>query len=248
MVKSASLAAGVAELEQTEQTEVYALLGQRETGKVMDLFLIRHAQSQNNARPAPQRVADPGITQIGSRQAERLAPAIEDLGLTHIFTSPFLRTLQTAAVLQQRTSLTPQVKTELHEVGGCYHGHLPEQKTGAPGMNCEQINEAFPDFEIVSDIHSTGWWGSKPFEDSAMASVRAGELLCWTQEKFGHTDERIAFVTHADIKELILEQVHNGPLPCAFNTAVTEVQIATDAWRLVEHNCVAHLPLELHTT
>ena len=115
-------------------------------------------------------------------------------------------------------------------------------------MNCEQINEAFPDFEIVSDIHSTGWWGSKPFEDSAMASVRAGELLCWTQEKFGHTDERIAFVTHADIKELILEQVHNGPLPCAFNTAVTEVQIATDAWRLVEHNCVAHLPLELHTT
>ena len=213
----------------------------------MDLFLIRHAQSENNARPPAERIADPGITSLGSQQAACLAPAIGELDLLRICTSPFLRTLQTAAALQQATSLIPQVKTELHEVGGCYHGHLPEQKRGAPGMNREQLREAFPSFEITSQIDSAGWWASQPFEETNDARRRAAELLQWVQEQFGHTDERIAFVTHADIKQLMLEQVHHSPLPFAWNTAVTELHMATSNWRLVEHNRVEHLVPEFHT-
>ena len=36
----------------------------------MELYLIRHAQSQNNALPEEQRVEDPGLTELGNQQAD----------------------------------------------------------------------------------------------------------------------------------------------------------------------------------
>ena len=53
----------------------------------MQLYLIRHAESENNARPEHDRVEDPSITTLGRRQAElmqslsrttQLAPAQVD--------------------------------------------------------------------------------------------------------------------------------------------------------------------------
>jgi 2,3-bisphosphoglycerate-dependent phosphoglycerate mutase len=39
----------------------------------MQLYLIRHAESTNNAKPPRQRVEDPPITELGESQATHLA-------------------------------------------------------------------------------------------------------------------------------------------------------------------------------
>ena len=41
----------------------------------MRLYLIRHAQSENNARPEHERVEDPGLTELGARQIDHLVAA-----------------------------------------------------------------------------------------------------------------------------------------------------------------------------
>ena len=39
----------------------------------MRLFLIRHAQSENNAKPDHLRIEDPGLTELGQRPTLDLA-------------------------------------------------------------------------------------------------------------------------------------------------------------------------------
>ena len=101
-------------------------------GRPMELYLIRHAQSENNAQPEEQRVEDPALTAMGRRQAGLLADWITSLNLTRLITSPFLRTLETTEAIRQATRLTPEVRVQLHEQGGCYRGYGPDGREGRP--------------------------------------------------------------------------------------------------------------------
>lgn len=213
----------------------------------MELYLIRHAQSQNNALPEHQRVEDPGITELGRQQAKHLAERVAQLGLTRLITSPFRRTLETTMPIHEATSLVPEVRVELHEQGGCYSGHMLEDVTGRPGMNRSEIERAFPGFVVSTGIDGQGWWESKPHEDRESARRRAGKLLQRTLHEFGDSNERVAFVMHADIKLLFLEHFHDDPLAVPCNTSVTTIRITSRECRLDDYNCVRHLPSELVT-
>ena len=212
----------------------------------MQLFLIRHAQSQNNALPEAQRVEDPPITEIGHQQAERLAAVLPELELTHLITSPFRRTLQTTEHLRQATNLVPHVRPELHELGGCMRGPSVAEMVGAPGMNREEILAEFIDYQVCESIDGSGWWGGKPYELLAEAQLRAEKLLTRTREEFGETDARVAYVMHADFKRIFLEQfsiVRQTP----WNASLTHVSITPDEVRVEDYNNIDHLPAELHT-
>jgi 2,3-bisphosphoglycerate-dependent phosphoglycerate mutase len=213
----------------------------------MHLFLIRHAQSQNNALPEELRVEDPGLTTLGQEQARRLGGWILDLGLTRIITSPFRRSLQTAAALQRTTALAPEVRTALHEIGGCYSGHPGTTIVGRPGMTRIQIEGEFPGFRVSPEIDGQGWWGCKPRETEVEAIVRAERLLKQTIDEFARTGERIALVMHADFKVALLRQFHFAPLATPYNTSVTAVAVEASVPRVIDYNSVRHLPAELVT-
>ena len=213
----------------------------------MQLYLIRHAESQNNALPESERVEDPGITELGYRQARHLAERIGGLGLTKLFTSPFLRTLQTTRPIFEATRLTPDVRVALHEEGGCYSGHTPENMAGRPGMSRSDIEREFPGYVISADMDDRGWWTSPLHESHELASRRAAQLFQHTVDEFSGTDEQVAFVMHADIKLLFLQQFHPERLELPSNTSVTAIQITAGDCRLVDYTCVRHLPGELIT-
>ncbi len=212
----------------------------------MQLFLIRHAQSQNNAQPEHLRVEDPPITEIGHQQAERLAEVLPALELTHLVTSPFRRTLETTEHLRRAVGLNPEVRTELHEVGGCMRGPSVAEMVGAPGMNREEIVAEFTDYRVGDEIGETGWWGGKPYESYELASIRAKNLLSRTLREYAATDARVAYVMHADFKSIFLQQFCDVPT-VPWNTSLTQVTIAGDDLRLIDFNNVAHLPEELLT-
>jgi 2,3-bisphosphoglycerate-dependent phosphoglycerate mutase len=213
----------------------------------MRLYLIRHAQSQNNALPESQRVDDPGITELGRRQAKHLAERIGELGLTKLFTSPFRRTLQTTSSIYAATRLTPNVRLALHEQGGCYSGHTPENMAGRPGMSRSEIEREFPGYAVSDDIDDRGWWTSDLYESQESAERRAMDLFQRTLDEFSGSDERVAYVMHADIKLLFLEQFHFERLDVPANTSVTAIRITAGECRLEDYDCVRHLPEELVT-
>jgi 2,3-bisphosphoglycerate-dependent phosphoglycerate mutase len=213
----------------------------------MRLYLIRHAESQNNALPESQRVEDPGITELGYRQARHLAERVGGLGLTKLFTSPFLRTLQTTSPIYEATRLTPNVRVALHEEGGCYSGYTPENMAGRPGMGRSDIEREFPGFIVSAELGDGGWWTSALHESHELAGRRAAQLFQRTVDEFSDTDEHVAFVMHADIKMLFLQQFHSEPLDLPSNTSITAIQLSAGDCRLVDYNCVRHLPDDLVT-
>jgi 2,3-bisphosphoglycerate-dependent phosphoglycerate mutase len=213
----------------------------------MKLFLIRHAQSQNNARPESERVEDPVLTEIGHEQARRLSEWLPSLGLTRLFTSPFRRTLETTVRIHHATGLVPEVITDLHEQGGCYAGHTIGSMIGRPGMTGAEIEKEFPGFRIAEDIDAEGWWKCKPYERFEPASQRAWALLQWTQKQFAHTEERVAYVSHGDLKMRFLEHFHPQTLTIPDNTSVTTIRVTPDSIQLTDYNRTEHLPADLVT-
>ena len=213
----------------------------------MDLYLIRHAQSLNNARPEELRVEDPPLSDLGREQASRLMQRVAELELTQILVSPFLRTLQTAEFLRQAIGLDPRVWVLLHECGGCVQGPSPSVMVGRPGLTRSAIQAEFPHCEIDAGIDERGWWQSQPYETREQATVRAGKLLDETLRRFAGTTERVAYVMHADIEMLLLECLPS-PVPAVpFNTSVTRLSLTPAGARVEEYNDVQHLPQELRT-
>lgn len=213
-----------------------------------ELYLIRHAQSLNNALPEEERVEDPPLTHMGHEQARRLAAVLPALRLTKVFTSPFLRTLQTTEHLRQATGLVPHVRIELHELGGCVSGNSLVGHTGRPGLTRSQILAEYAGYEVAVDIDGDGWWRSQPYETFELALLRARTLLERTIADYAATDARIAYVMHADIKRIFLDLIHREPVSFPYNASISQLTITPGGARLVDYNNVAHLDEELRTS
>ena len=213
----------------------------------MELYLIRHAQSWNNARPQVERIHDPCITELGHRQAKLLADAMKRWGLTHLVTSPFLRALETTSYIHASTGLTPKVQVDLHEQGGCMSGPTPAVMVGQPGMNHTEIESRFPGYEISEEIGPHGWWKRRPYESEELVRERASNLLERTRQEFGRTEARVAFVMHADFIRTFLHQLEWSDLGPPFNTSVTRIVLDPHTTAIKDYNCVDHLPTEAHS-
>jgi len=211
----------------------------------MELYLIRHAQSLNNAGPEQERVEDPPLTDLGHQQAVHLARWIPSLKLTRLITSPFLRTLQTTEHIHPPAALKPQVWRQLHEHGGCVAGPSPDVMVGRPGMTRAEIESRFPAFDVGAEIDGDGWWKSRPYETLDEACHRAAKLLARTRDELAGTDERVGYVTHGGFTPLLIECFHPVPLEVPRNTSVTKIDVTPDTTRLNYYDRVEHLPAHL---
>ena len=66
------------------------------------VFLVRHAEKTTEK-------TDPGLTEAGQARAEALADRLEDEGITHIHSSDYIRTRDTAAPLAARLGLDVEI-------------------------------------------------------------------------------------------------------------------------------------------
>ena len=219
----------------------------------MELYLIRHGQSANNAMPEKDRLEDPPLTDVGHRQAAHLAEWIQSKQLTQLITSPFQRTLQTTEHVRVATELSPQIWTDLHEQGGCVSGGDFASFEGRPGMTGRQIAAKFPQYELPDDIDQHGWWKSKDYETASEAQDRARRVSRRTIDEFAHTSHRVAYVLHGTFMRMLVAALLSVPgseddwLGEACNSAVTKIDVV-DGWtRLDFYNARSHLPAPLVT-
>lgn len=219
----------------------------------MRLFLIRHAQSENNALPEQLRVEDPALTPLGHRQAQALAVWLSTSPVHVLVASPFRRALETVEYLRRELVVVPQVWTDLHEQGGCYAGHDPRYYQGRPGMNRQEILSNFPDYDVEAAIGDRGWWDSRPYESELQATQRARRVWDRILETYSRLDIEVGLVMHADFKRLLLQELFcdrerppsgwNG----IYNTAVTALKVDNSTVTLEHFNSVKHLEQDLHT-
>ena len=220
----------------------------------MQLFLVRHGESANNARDESQRVCDPGLTELGAEQVEYLGPWSAAVSPDILITSPFLRALKTMVPIQCATGLDPRVWRDLHEVGGCVSGYPAIGHVGEAGLTAEEIIEQFPGCDVEGLIGESGWWGGKPHEGAADIAVRVQRIVARTLTEFGETDLKVIFVMHADFKRELLHgfctehsfsRSDYGPL---HNAGVTELTLTGTTSRLDSYNNIGHLPYGLKSS
>jgi probable phosphoglycerate mutase len=82
------------------------------------LILVRHGLPHRTSGPGdeePPSSADPGLTELGRRQAARVAEVLRDLPIAALCVSPLRRARETAAPLAAALGLRPEVLPGLAE-------------------------------------------------------------------------------------------------------------------------------------
>ncbi|GAB4542035.1 MAG: histidine phosphatase family protein [Anaerolineae bacterium] len=241
----------------------------------MQLYIIRHAQSTNNALGDPRdRDRDPMLTEIGERQADILAHHLgngielvppsstthagqgQAYQFTHLYCSPMWRSLQTAAPLGRALGLTPEVWVDIHEQGGIYLDHGDGRGlVGYSGTTRQEIQARFPQFVLPEDITEQGWW-NKGYEDwpaCHQRAVRVAEKLRQRARCAPNGHERVAIVSHGGFIDALLKALFNQSEDRAvfyyhYNTAISRIDFHQDGYLAVRYlNRVDHLPPGLVT-
>jgi 2,3-bisphosphoglycerate-dependent phosphoglycerate mutase len=207
----------------------------------MQLYLIRHGQSTNNALMEDQllRVADPELTDVGKKQAELLAQYLasesnrDELArhpmeaverqqhhpyqLDHLYCSAMHRALQTAAPLSKALRVKTEVWIDIHEHGGIY---LKKDgvTTGYGGRFRSQIMDEFPDYILPETVTEEGWWTPAVGEEDLAAAqgraIRVAAALKLRATNAETANERVALITHGTFMDALLKAMFNN-LPSA---------------------------------
>ncbi|TWT76567.1 phosphoglycerate mutase [Planctomycetes bacterium CA13] len=222
----------------------------------MQLYLIRHAESANNAKPIFERIEDPPITARGRLQSQHLADWTKSLKIDALITSPFLRSLQTTRHIVDRVPQKVHIWHNVFERGGCFRGYRPDQTEGGIGLGPAGIRKEASSSEddcIVDEtILDSGWWGGKDRETNEEAITRAREVVHRFIETFRDSGKIVVAVIHADFKRCLLDQMlsettHVGSLGPMVNTGITKVRYNGNRWQLHSLNSISHLPARLIT-
>ncbi len=222
----------------------------------MQLYLIRHAESENNAKPPHDRIEDPPITAVGRLQAAHLAAWVATLKIDTLITSPVLRALQTTRHISDATSQHVHVWANVFEEGGIYPGYGPQATRGGRGLTrSDVIRHVAPDpssCTLDETIIESGWWGGRDRETAAEAARRAIAVSQRLIDAFGPSGRVVVAVIHADFKRKLLSHMIDAPIdPRSFgalrNTGITKLNYDGQSWQLDWFNSVSHLPAKLIT-
>jgi len=254
----------------------------------MRVYLIRHGQSAGNAnyldnvgdpsRGPEHHKPDPELTDVGHQQAKLLGEHLSHpegepvrypwlreeeripvgFGITHVYCSLMLRSIQTAQYVAESCGLPLVAHTDLFEKDGLCDYDQDGNLVGIPGLSKDYIAERFPDLQLPEDMNPDGWH-DRPFETDDMFLERIKGLMPSFEERHGGTDDCIALVTHGDTMDQIVNEltgaarhsVHYGSHWCAnwvfLNTSVTRIDYVGGTRAIVYTNQTQHLPSELIT-
>jgi len=193
------------------------------------LYLIRHAQSENNAiwdgsgDHQPGRKVDPEITAAGHRQAEVLsthlahpqaeprqhpfqAATLPHFGLTHVYCSLMTRSILTAEHIASACELKLQALPDIFEKHGMYDVDEQGNLQGQAGPGREYFNERFPRLELPDDFNDAGWW-NRPVEDETSFLQRMKNVVAAVRQRLHGSDDHVAMVVHGDFIDQFVNEL-----------------------------------------
>lgn len=168
---------------------------------MLNIYLARHGQDEDNAAGILNGRRNQPLTAIGTQQAQTVATKIMEAGLHFdtIYTSPLLRTTQTAEIIAQAIGGPNPVALPglIERDFGCMSGKLQSSIT----------ETCAPDILITDTIvYFLNPEGAETFPDLL---ARAGQLLQEVQAR--HPDGSILLVTHGDFGKMIYAQYYHLP-------------------------------------
>jgi len=124
------------------------------------VYVLRHAQP--SAGDMPNR--DRPLTDFGHAQAEALVPYLSTLQFTAVYTSPFVRAVQTIRPFCQASGISAIEREDLRESGA--DELLPQVRERMVGA-VQSIVDAHPGDRVLVCTHGGNIWGLISHFDSS---------------------------------------------------------------------------------
>ena len=225
----------------------------------MEFYLIRHGQSTNNRGDA--RVSDPHLTELGKEQADKVGKALVALGITRLYCSAMLRTVQTANIISAHTNLEPHVYVGIHEWGGLWEDRGDAGVVQHTGLTRSQLREICPNIVLPDAVTDRGWWfrrideceSAPRFDDNQMhqlAHDNARAFIAHLDKWHSGDGERVAAVSHGGFGSTLIG-TFLGLQPDAdhdrfphHNTAITKICRTPERTQSIFQNRIHHLLVE----
>ena len=197
------------------------------------IIFVRHGVTELNDRGVIQGAAKTPLTDFGRRQAMAAAKALEAFNPIALYSSPYVRAMQTAEIIGEHLKLPVIESTRLREQG----------LSGWEGQVWKDIAAADPQIALRRD--SEGWWFCPPGGEPRLR-VRHRMLAFIGEMVERHTEETVVAVTHAGalyflvhalIDKVPIGRTHIRTVNCGFSV----VEADSERTRLVSLNEIAHL-------
>lgn len=200
----------------------------------MKLYLIRHAESANNAAVTNngdviERFPDPEITEQGHQQAQLLAqhlaqvsaenqqhPHLADgaepkrFGFTHLYCSLMTRSILTAQYIAEACGLSVVAHPDIFEQGGIYEHGDDGSRAGLPGPSQGYFRERFPTLQLPDWVGDEGWY-NRPPETEAVFVVRMKAVVDDIKRRHSHSEDCVAMVVHGDFIDQFVNEITGMP-------------------------------------
>lgn len=194
------------------------------------IWFIRHAQSEWNAFRRIQGQANPGLSELGERQAAALAPRLAGVPFDILYASDLKRTVRTAQLALPGQDLTLDVRLrELH--AGALEGRIVTEMTPAETDIYRALAEG--------DQYVRAEGGESYLDLDA-------RLRSWLADV--PTGARVACITHGGVvRTAVRMALGYGPddtKSARFefsNTGITELHLQGRRWSVQRVNDHAHL-------
>ncbi len=224
----------------------------------MRFVLIRHGQSTNNALWAETgddigREVDTRLTALGEAQAAALAAYATSPGLpwgmTHLYASPMVRAVQTAAPLADALDLPLTLSQDLFEVGGPYDRlDGTGEQTAHPGSGSGVIAALSDRVNLPDWLTEDGWWTGEVEREREVYVARADRLIGALRDTHD-PDDVVGLVSHGWFGNVLLGRLLGiEDIKGHFELANTSISLLEDAdegepWELtaVRVNWLPHL-------
>lgn len=195
---------------------------------LLDLYLIRHGQSEGNVRSSSEGLSlsereDPPLTAKGQRQAHLAGEFLSDIVFDTVFASPLIRAAQTATeiIKEQVAPKTLEILPHIIEAGVS-----EEYKDGL-----DRVLAMNPDVTLAKGLpEDTPLIMPSSADDSDGLFARARKAVEYLLNRF-KSGERVALVSHAAFLTYIVFDLmgFDGKLPIFDvnfqNTGMTRVLI-----------------------
>lgn len=207
----------------------------------MEIMLLRHGESEGNARGVMQGRKDYPLSPLGRDQAARAGAFIAGTGLplAAVYVSPLKRALETASIVAAAgVGPEPVIDEDLPEIGA----------GGIEGMNEAEIRAAHPAFmeRPLSETGDFNSYGGESYDDVQARVLRVARRL---EERHRVGAERVLLVGHGGFQYQLTKFLLCDPVPrvCIFKFGNCTVSLLRMRERrgLYIGELVFHVPVEL---
>lgn len=202
------------------------------------LLLVRHGETVWNVETVYRGRSDIPLSDVGKQQAERLGRRLSGEGVMSLWTSPLMRSRQTAEAIERCSGVAARVEQDLTDVD-CGEWE---------GLTDAEVQERYPELrrKWLSTPHLVRLPGGESLQD---VSQRVARVLAAAQSEPGV----VVLVSHRVVHKVAicallgLDNSHFWDIRLDV-AGVTEFECSPRHRVLVRHNDVSHLSVEsVHT-